>query len=57
MTNGDKLRSMTDEQIADLFTFAPDGASWLTCPIISTRCKDGECRDCMLDWLKQEVEE
>ena len=54
MTNGDKIRSMTDEELQ----------KWL-CSIMTAECCDMSCpgRDmCMLghnglyDWLKQEVQ-
>lgn len=54
MTNGDKIRSMTDEEMQ----------KWL-CSIMTAECCDMSCpgRDmCMLghnglyDWLKQEVQ-
>lgn len=57
MTWGDKIRAMTDEELAN-FLF-PLGS----CPIIadglpfneSADCAD-DCEKCWLDWLKQEVE-
>ena len=54
ITNSDKIRSMTDE---DLSTFLGSG-----CLPISTmeHCKSGDkycCRDCWLSWLKSPAEE
>ena len=52
MTNADRIRSMTDEELAE----------WLDRLI--THCNDGPCFNCfmreacltsVLDWLKQEV--
>ena len=56
-TNGDRIRAMTDEELAN-FLF-PLGS----CPIIadglpfneSADCAD-DCEKCWLDWLKKEVE-
>ena len=59
-TNADKLRSMTDEELA---TFIDEFWSSPWCPDDppvdqeTKRCllHDGDCRLCILDWLKQEV--
>lgn len=50
MTNADKIRAMTDEELAE----------WLhehnfNCPPVD--CRDEDCAGCWLDWLEQEVEE
>ena len=64
MTNADRIRAMTDEELAE---FIPSGP----CPPIRwhrdefgaryTECPNEErihgCRDCWLDWLKQEVKD
>ncbi len=50
MTNADKIRAMTDEEMTKFFVDLPDA-----CPP-NKRCF-GNCSDCWLDWLKQEVEE
>ena len=58
ITNGDKIRAMTDEELADLFV------TW----VWDCDCNDVPCReyclpnryDCVknwLDWLKQEARE
>lgn len=53
MTNGDRIRAMTDEELAD-------NVNCLGCPesqeIISCS-KFGSCRDCWLGWLQQPVKE
>ena len=62
VTNADKLRAMSEEELAewiDEFWSAP----W--CPDNppvdpeTKRCllHDGDCRLCILDWLRQEVSE
>lgn len=49
MTNADKIRAMTDEEMAHYFSEQPDA-----CPGRSG-CSGKSCYDCWLDWLKQEV--
>ena len=51
VSNGDKIRSMTDEELV----------KWIVCPhrgeIDLWTCFPGiKCEDCILDWLKQEAE-
>lgn len=52
VTNADKIRAMTDENLAILLS----GMSCRRCPI---DCKGGymSCSDFWLDWLKQEYKE
>ena len=56
MTNGDKIRAMTDEELAE---WECDRACFL-CPIVDCagRIEAGQekCKQRWLDWLKQEVE-
>lgn len=50
-TNADRIRSMTDEELAEFFDN--------TCieNLGKVRCDSyGRCYDCMLDWLKEEGE-
>ena len=50
MTNGDRIRSMTDEEIAEVI--------WMICPtsgVNSKGCINVRCSQCWLEWLKQEV--
>lgn len=53
-TNADRIRSMTDEELAEFF--APRGCPWVileeTCPESGTTCNK-----CWLNWLKQESKE
>ena len=53
MTNADRIRSMTDEELADMLSI-------FNCPASDHGCNDclkhmGNCAYCWLDWLKQEV--
>ena len=53
-TNADKIRAMTDEELVDGFLF---GISARVCPSeeMMRKCDRKSCRECWLDWLKQEV--
>jgi hypothetical protein len=50
MTNGERIRSMSDEELADFIT---DDMCGLICgdPLAC----EGECKQKMLDWLTKEV--
>lgn len=58
LTNADRIRSMTDEELADWLKYdrisvCPPDTGHIHCNI-SDICAD---RKCWLDWLKQEVKE
>jgi hypothetical protein len=52
MTNGDKVRQMTDAELADALEWH------YVCPP-NTKCEHGadktNCRACWMEWLKQEA--
>lgn len=52
ITNADRIRAMTDEELASFLYHSWNNASWC-----NGGC-DGECscEPCWLDWLKQEVD-
>jgi len=51
MTNGDKIRAMTDDELAEVIMCPTDaGLSLLECP-------KRNCVDCCKDWLRQEAED
>lgn len=50
-TNADKIRSMTDEELASLFS---DFRHEHWCPPDAGDCVE-YCTDCWLAWLKQEI--
>jgi hypothetical protein len=50
LTNADRIRIMTDEELAKWLEFRDDN-----CP--RTRCYKGTCHECWLDWLKAPAEE
>ena len=47
MTNGDRIRSMTDEELAEFN---------ISCPFIDEECTMKGCYACILEWLKQPCE-
>lgn len=50
-TNADRIRAMTDEEMAHYFSEQPDA-----CPG-RAGCSGKNCYDCWLAWLKQEASE
>lgn len=52
MTNADKIRQMTDEELAEWILNAHNGG----CPNVE-KCNEVTCYACWLDWMKQEVGE
>lgn len=58
MTNADRIRAMSDEELAEMLSrsgkyFCCDTTK---CDPRSERCDYGdECYDCWLDWLRQEA--
>lgn len=52
-TNADKVRAMTDEELAEFIEHSPYPPN-ATCS--EEGCKFDTCVDCWLDWLKQESE-
>ena len=53
-TNADRIRSMTDEELAEFIEHSPYPPN-ATCS--EEGCKFDTCVECWLDWLKQESEE
>ena len=57
ITNADKIRTMGDVELVEFFMQEYDGEDSFTCPV-SHPCppeKEASCRECFLDWLKQEA--
>lgn len=54
LTNGDRIRHMTDEELADWIT---DGHDLCDLCQFGTCRPDFECEKGVLEWLKQEVSE
>ena len=58
LTNAIRIQHMEVEEIAELFTeMEYDGHYVLFCPVNLKKddCVTSDCRECFLDWLKQEV--
>lgn len=59
-TNADRIRAMSDEELAEWILLGPTIGYFAVCP---PGTKDGEdcptspCEQCWLDWLKSPVEE
>ena len=56
ITNADKIRAMTDEELANLLGQFDEGCSFPergTCP----PGRDFSCYPCWLDWMKQEAKD
>lgn len=51
-TNADRIRAMTDEEMADELSYP--GCHKQSTPEIC-RKYTGNCKECWIDWLKQEV--
>ena len=57
-TNADRIRAMTDEELADVFIEKHDDENYFACPVrFFCGCSRSDCMVCFLDWLKREVEE
>ena len=52
-TNADKIRAMTDEELAEVIT---DDWCEIVCSGTDYLCRDGTCEQHVLKWLKQEAE-
>ena len=64
MTNADRIRSMTDEELADwIYGQSDEWSNW--CPreapinpeTLECLRNGGDCGKCILDWLKEEAKE
>lgn len=54
-TNADKIRSMTDEELAEFF-FEPNQEFCIKCKYLGSDCDGLYCNESMLEWLKQTAE-
>ena len=57
MTNGDRLRNMSDEQIAEFLCFSDCIIAGEKCPQWNNNYCGGNCQKYFYEWLKQEVRE
>lgn len=57
MTNADRIRSMSDKELAEFVFIAP----CQLCPAYSNKCDfvfyNGKCRENIAEWMKQEAKE
>ena len=53
MTKADKIRSMTDKELADWIAEIID--CW-HCPVYDKCCQPKKCNEIIKDWLQQEAE-
>ena len=53
MINADKIRSMTDKELADWIAEIID--CW-HCPVYDKCCQPKKCNEIIKDWLQQEAE-
>lgn len=57
MTNADRIRAMSDEELAKLFVSGWYDGPLFTCPVEDVECEsDVSCDVCFLEWLKAPVE-
>ena len=56
MTNADKIRAMTDKEMADTIYACPPDYAKLSEDEICIKFND-ECKACWLDWLQKEADE
>lgn len=54
MTHGDKIRSMPDENLVDVFMDAGHDFPVYCNPIMAENSCDYDCGKCCLSWLKSE---
>ena len=52
ITNGDRIRKMTDEELAEILCFAD---CEVLCPAIDNKHCNGDCCGHFLRWLKQDA--
>ena len=53
MTNGDKIRSMTDEELVNLFV---DRYGLFACPSDGQCLNESDCDKCFKRWLRKKAE-
>ena len=57
MTNADRIRAMTDEELAEWIMRKPSIRYFAVCPPgTGDDCPTSPCEQCWLDWLKSPVE-
>lgn len=56
MTNADKIRSMTDEELADILS-EHECDKCIYRNLHYYECEEKQCKDGILEWLEKEAEE
>ena len=60
MSNADRIRQMTDEELAKLLNYVDTNICDFCASKLSNTyydCEEESCEKCVLAWLKQEVQE
>ena len=55
VTNGDRIRAMSDEELADIMSMHTATGACNDWGIPHEKC-GGNCHECIIDWLKQPAE-
>ncbi len=57
ITNADRIRSMSDEELAEFFMQEYDCEDSFTCPVPHPcpTSREASCKQCFLDWLRSEA--
>lgn len=56
-TNGDRIRQMSDEELANILELRDCFGNGYRCPEWDSSCEECTCQEGFLKWLKQEVSE
>ncbi len=56
MTNEEKIKEMNTEEMAKFISELLEGCEYGKCPA-NHLCGNGDCKDNLMEWLKQEAEE
>ena len=56
-TNADRIRAMSDEELAEFITVAQERCDYCQLSYIEGACTETLCEDAMLKWLKQPVKD
>ena len=54
-TNADRIRAMTDEELAQWLNFEFGRCEW--CDVHKEDCAEADCLACVVGWLRQPVKE
>ena len=56
-TNADRIRAMSDEELAEFITVAKERCDYCQLAYTEGACTETLCEDAMLKWLKQPVKD